>query len=80
MERIVSKVRITKFSMMPRAIVNITDFLAISGGIDNDNDGRIDEDTSADMNNDGVLDIVTRNNIYHQNGSSFFNYDFSILF
>ena len=33
--------------------------------------------TVADMNNDGVLDIVTRNNIYHQNGSSFFNYDFS---
>ena len=58
MERIVSKVRITKFSMMPRAIVNITDFLAISGGIDNDNDGRIDEDTSADITNDGQAGII----------------------
>jgi len=58
MERIVNKVRITKFLMIPNPTNNNTAFLAISGGIDNDGDGRIDEDLPNDMNNDGAAGIL----------------------
>ncbi len=42
--------------------------------------GTIKTATAADMNNDGILDIVTENNIYYKNGSSFFTHNFGSNF
>ena len=61
MERIVNKVRITKFLMLPNVNCNNTAILAISGGINNDEntgDTKVDEDLPGDMNNDGLPGIA----------------------
>src|SRR3989338_3001139 len=36
--------------------------------------------TVADMNNDGIMDIITENSIYYKNGSSFFTHNFGSNF
>lgn len=35
---------------------------------------------TADMNGDGVMDIITENNIYYKNGSSFYSHNFGYNF
>lgn len=62
MQTIASKVRGTKFLLIPTGSSNAysrnRNILAISGGIDNDGDGRTDEDLGDDMTADGVSGII----------------------
>lgn len=70
MERMVSKVRNTSWVLLPLKVSNPADpnypassyyprdILAVSGGIDNDGDGLIDEDPGNDITGDGKSGIM----------------------
>lgn len=53
MNRMLSAVRETDVVLIPTNANAVRDILAISAMVDNDNDGRIDEDGSGDIGNDG---------------------------
>ncbi len=53
MNRIISAVRETDSVLIPTNANAVRDVLAISAMIDNDNDGKIDEDGGSDIGNDG---------------------------
>lgn len=69
MEIIVSNIRKSKFLLIPTGGLTPSnrnrDILAISAGIDNDGDGRIDEDVGEDMTSDGESGII----LYDDNGN-----------
>src|SRR3989304_7338097 len=53
MNRIISAARETNSVLIPLNANAVRDILAISAMVDNDNDGKVDEDWSGDIGNDG---------------------------
>ncbi len=54
MNRIINVARETNFILIPQNAPNpVRDIFAVSAMIDNDNDGKVDEDWSSDIGNDG---------------------------
>lgn len=58
MGRIISATRETNFVLIPQHKIPVRDILAMSAMVDNDNDGKIDEDWGSDIGNDGQPGIV----------------------
>src|SRR4030067_656690 len=58
LNRIISAARETNSVLIPTNANAVRDILAISAMIDNDNDGKVDEDWSGDIGNDGQPGIA----------------------